>query len=616
MYITANGVFWEARRPPSAILATAFLKPMCPTGFSKNSKIRSCFDVLDFRIDGRGIRMALFSLCWIAILAVQAGAQTGLKSNVIAGGGGSGFGGNFNLDGTIGQAAAGVTSSGGTFSVKSGFRDTFQVLTPPPTLSGIAPSVAVPGTTLAVTLTGTNFIAGATQISTIPGITVSGASVTAPTSMVATFNIAGNAAIGARNVTVTTVGGTSGAATFNVVAPFADLTPTSSHSGVFGVGFNETYIVEVSNVGFVTSGSYTLTDTLPAGLTFVSGIGGGWSCSASGQVVTCINGSGINAGAKSPSLTITVAVSSPAAPAVSHGVSVQTAGDLVSSNNTASDQTTVAPLPLPAFTFNPAILVSAQQATMGLNLSSAFPHEVTGTVTLSVTPRGTLPVDPAVQFETGGRTVAFRIPANTFEAIFGSSPVPGPVGFQTGSIAGTLQFRGIVQAGSAQAEFLPGGAASQGFAVGVEPPKIVTFSTTTESLPPDSNGQPVNRINAVITLFSPLREVTEIKMTADTKPQVRFSCGALEGCKVGNPLIGAGLTNLFDDIDRIASRVGEKHLIIFDVKNLFDDFFASTSDGSAVLRLPLTVSGSLQGSIYIGLRNREGLTGVVKIDLP
>jgi hypothetical protein len=190
------------------------------------------------------------------------------------------------------------------------------------------------------------------------------------------------------------------------------------------------------------------------------------------------------------------------------------------------------------------------------------------------------------------------------------------VGFQTGSIAGTLQFRGIVQAGSAQAEFLPGGAASQGFAVGVEPPKIVTFSTTTESLPPDSNGQPVNRINAVITLFSPLREVTEIKMTADTKPQVRFSCGALEGCKVGNPLIGAGLTNLFDDIDRIASRVGEKHLIIFDVKNLFDDFFASTSDGSAVLRLPLTVSGSLQGSIYIGLRNREGLTGVVKIDLP
>jgi hypothetical protein len=81
-------------------------------------------------------------------------------------------------------------------------------------------------------------------------------------------------------------------------------------------------------------------------------------------------------------------------------------------------------------------------------------------------------------------------------------------------------------------------------------------------------------------------------------------------------LIGAGLTNLFDDIDRIASRVGEKHLIIFDVKNLFDDFFASTSDGSAVLRLPLTVSGSLQGSIYIGLRNREGLTGVVKIDLP
>jgi hypothetical protein len=315
-------------------------------------------------------------------------------------------------------------------------------------------------------------------------------------------------------------------------------------------------------------------------------------------------------------LTIKVAVSAPAAPAATHVVSVNTAGDLVPGNNTVSHVIAVAPVPLPAFTFNPLPLVSSQQATMGLNIASAFPHDVTGTVTLSFIPRGALPTDPALQFAEGGRTVAFRIPANTLEAIFGSSLVPGPVGFQTGSIAGTLVFAGIVQAGSAQAAFAPDGLASGGLVVGVGPPRIITFSTTTEQRPPGANGQPVIQITALVTLSSSLREVTAIKITADTKPKVRFSCGGLEGCTVGNPLIAYDLRNLLDDIDRIAQAVGQDHLISFNVKSLFDGFFASTSDGLAVLNLPLTISGDLHGAIYIGIRNSEGLSGVIRVDLP
>src|SRR5204863_28532 len=118
---------------------------------------------------------------------------------------------------------------------------------PTPTLSSIEPLVGVPGTTVPVTLTGTNFVAGATEIADIAGITIIGAGVITPTSMVATFKIDLNAALGARNVTVTTAAGTSGAATVAVVEPLPALTRTSAHVSNSGDDYNEAYIVAVSN---------------------------------------------------------------------------------------------------------------------------------------------------------------------------------------------------------------------------------------------------------------------------------------------------------------------------------------------------------------------------------
>ncbi|MBL8124852.1 MAG: VCBS repeat-containing protein, partial [Blastocatellia bacterium] len=51
----------------------------------------------------------------------QSGGSFTITKSVIAGGGGSGSGGSFTLNGTIGQAAAGTTSTGGSFSLESGF---------------------------------------------------------------------------------------------------------------------------------------------------------------------------------------------------------------------------------------------------------------------------------------------------------------------------------------------------------------------------------------------------------------------------------------------------------------------------------------------------------------
>ncbi len=75
------------------------------------------------------------------------------------------------------------------------------------------------------------------------------------------------------------------------------------------------------------------------------------------------------------------------------------------------------------------------QPVVSLKLASAYPTALTGTMTLATS--GSLPSDPAVQFATGGRTVNFRIPANSTDAIFGTTtnPVGSQIGLQTGSVA-------------------------------------------------------------------------------------------------------------------------------------------------------------------------------------
>jgi hypothetical protein len=91
---------------------------------------------------------------------------------------------------------------------------------PPPTLTAILPnSHARGGGPFAVTLTGTNFTAGA-QVAVsggfLSGITVTAVNVVSPTTITANFTVRGNAARGTRNVTVATVGGTSAPVTFTV----------------------------------------------------------------------------------------------------------------------------------------------------------------------------------------------------------------------------------------------------------------------------------------------------------------------------------------------------------------------------------------------------------------
>ena len=112
------------------------------------------------------------------------------------------------------QAASSVSPSAiGTAAV------TVTTPSPAPVLGSVAPNSGTQGKNVPVTLTGSNFQAGATVTVSGTGVSATNVSVVSATQITATFAIAATAATGAHTVTVTTSAGTSAAQNFTVSAP-------------------------------------------------------------------------------------------------------------------------------------------------------------------------------------------------------------------------------------------------------------------------------------------------------------------------------------------------------------------------------------------------------------
>lgn len=96
----------------------------------------------------------------------------------------------------------------------------------------------------------------------------------------------------------------------------ADLQMAKTHAGDAVAGQQISYDLAVHNAGPSRSpGPITVVDNLPAGMTYASFSGAGWSCSAAGQTVTCTNAGSIAAGGDAPTLTLTTDVAPDAGPA-------------------------------------------------------------------------------------------------------------------------------------------------------------------------------------------------------------------------------------------------------------------------------------------------------------
>ena len=157
----------------------------------------------------------------------------------------------------------------------------FQVVNPPaPTLTSVAPSSGVRGTTVAVTLTGTNFTATGTTVNvTGPNITVSGVTVVSSTQITASFTIAPGTTLGGHNVSVSNPNTTSNSQTFTVQGPtLASINPTSGlHGSTFPMTLNGANLTGATTISVSGTGVSctivppTTSSTLNANCTITSG---------------------------------------------------------------------------------------------------------------------------------------------------------------------------------------------------------------------------------------------------------------------------------------------------------------------------------------------------------
>lgn len=94
----------------------------------------------------------------------------------------------------------------------------------------------------------------------------------------------------------------------NTVDASADLSISKGHTGNFTAGSDTNdFTIEVTNNGPSDASTFTMTDVLPAGMTYVDGTGTGVSCTNAEQTVTCDYGPTISAGQTVP-ITLTVVV--------------------------------------------------------------------------------------------------------------------------------------------------------------------------------------------------------------------------------------------------------------------------------------------------------------------
>ncbi|MFN0085952.1 MAG: SdrD B-like domain-containing protein [Blastocatellia bacterium] len=130
---------------------------------------------------------------------------------------------------------------------------------------------------------------------------------------------------------------------FGEIAGFVDLSITKSHAANFTAGSSGAYSLTAHNGGnFPTNGTITVTDTLPAGMTYVSATGTGWTCAANGQTVSCTRTATL-APSASTTISLTVNLAAQIASQVVNTATVSIQGDANSSNNTANDPTTIVP---------------------------------------------------------------------------------------------------------------------------------------------------------------------------------------------------------------------------------------------------------------------------------
>jgi len=200
----------------------------------------------------------------------------------------------------------------------------------------------------------------------------------------------------------------------------ADLIIQKTHiSGSFVKGGTGTYTITVSNAGgSVTSGTVTVTDTLPTGLTATQAAGASWSCSVDTNTnsVTCSRADALGKGASYPAITVNVGIDPQSPDLMTNTAHVSGGAEIDTTNNDAPDPTVV----VSPSGSSPSLVISKTHSgsfTQGdigdiytIVVSNAGNAATSGMVTVTDTLPGGL---TAIQAPSGANGWSCNVSANT-----------------------------------------------------------------------------------------------------------------------------------------------------------------------------------------------------------
>jgi uncharacterized repeat protein (TIGR01451 family) len=307
------------------------------------------------------------------------------------------------------NANLGITKTDGAATVNPGANVTYTIVVSnagPDVANGVVVTDTVPAALSSVTWTCGTPVGGATcgaasgggnAISTTANLPSGGSvtyTVTGTLAANATGTLANTAAVAAPSGVTDPTPGNNSATDTDPINLVADPSITKTHVGNFTRGTTGSYTITVSNSGTgATSGTVTVTDTLPAGLTpqpFTNPVNG-WTCGIAGQVVTCTRANVLNAGSSYPTIPVNVTVLQTAANIVTNTATVSGGGGNISTaNDSASDQTTVvssADLSLTKTASNGTPTVNTN-VVFTLTLSNAGPSNASGVTVTDALPAG------------------------------------------------------------------------------------------------------------------------------------------------------------------------------------------------------------------------------------
>ena len=208
-----------------------------------------------------------------------------------------------------------------------------------------------------------------------------------------------NLSTGALTLVGVLSGGTEGLAglAFPPILP-PSLSLTKTHAGGFIQGqANAQYSLNVTNSGGPTSGTVTVTENIPSGLTLVSMSGTGWICSST----TCARNDVLATNASYPALTATVNVASNAPSQVTNQASISGGGSPMA---TASDLTNVA-----AARTVTNVTSTTANGTYGPESSISIQVSFSGAVTVTGTPQLALNSGGTANYTSGSGTATLTL---------------------------------------------------------------------------------------------------------------------------------------------------------------------------------------------------------------